>query len=103
MARKLALQDQVAIVGIGRTDYGRDLQGRTVLSLGTEAARTAIQDAGLTRNDIDGIAGTNECEFEDLQEALGIPAATWMTNIGGYYQHSHQLIYAAAAVFSGIC
>lgn len=103
MGRRLAMQDRVAIVGIGRTDYGRDLQGRSVLSLGAEAARKAIQDARLTKNDIDGIAGNNDCGYEDLQEALGIPAATWTSNVGMYYQHSHQLIYAAAAVFSGIC
>jgi acetyl-CoA acetyltransferase len=100
---KLAMQDKVAIVGIGRTDYGRDLKGRTAASLGMEAARKAITDAGLTKNDIDGICGSNELEFEDIQEGLGIPSASWMANIGGYYQQSHQLIYAAAAVFSGIC
>jgi acetyl-CoA acetyltransferase len=103
MPKKLAMQDKVAIIGIGRTPYGRDLKGRTAAGLGMEAARNAVRDAGLTKNDIDGVCGTNEIEFEDLQEGLGIPAATWMANIGGYYQHSHQLIYACAAVFAGIC
>jgi acetyl-CoA acetyltransferase len=103
MAKKLAMQDKVAIIGVGRTEYGRDLKGRTVGSLGMEAARRAIEDSGLTKDDINGICGINEIEFEDLQQGLGIPSATWMQNIGGLYQQSHQLIYASAAVYAGVC
>lgn len=103
MAKRFPIQDQVAIIGIGRSPYGRNLQGRTLHSLGMEAARRAITDARLTKNDIDGIIGTNEIEFEDLQEGLGIPMATYVQNIGMHYQQSHQLIYASAAVFAGVC
>lgn len=48
------LRDKYAIVGIGETGYVRG-SGRTTRSLSTEAVRAAIQDAGLTPGDIDGM------------------------------------------------
>jgi acetyl-CoA acetyltransferase len=75
-----------AIVGVHQTPYGRDLK-RTPLSLGLEAARAAIIDAGLTKHDIDGICGTGAgfgfpygANMLSLQEALGIPRLTWAMN-----------------------
>ena len=56
MARN-PLKDEVAIVGLGSTPYGRDIQ-RSWLSLGLEAALKAIDDAGIDRQEIDGIVGT---------------------------------------------
>ena len=47
MARN-PLKDKVAIVGVGSSPYGRDLQ-RSELSLGLEAAVNAIQDAGIDK------------------------------------------------------
>ena len=43
------------ISGVGRSASGRRL-GRTAMDLTLEAALEAIADAGLTREDIDGIA-----------------------------------------------
>jgi 3-oxoacyl-[acyl-carrier-protein] synthase III len=43
------------ISGIGRSVVGRKL-GRTGLSLTVESALQAIDDAGLSRDDIDGLA-----------------------------------------------
>src|SRR5687768_9350531 len=50
-------KDQIAVVGVGSSPYGRDLR-RSHLSLGLEAAVKAIEDAGLTKHDIDGICGS---------------------------------------------
>jgi acetyl-CoA acetyltransferase len=46
---------QAAITGIGQSDVGRRL-GRTDIDLTIDACRAAIADAGLTRDDIDGLA-----------------------------------------------
>jgi acetyl-CoA acetyltransferase len=46
---------QAAITGIGQSDVGRRL-GRTELDLTLDACLAAIEDAGLTRDDIDGLA-----------------------------------------------
>ncbi len=48
------LRGKYAIVGVGETAYTRG-SGQTTRSLGTEAVRNAITDAGLTIADIDGM------------------------------------------------
>ena len=104
MARN-PLRNQLAVVGLGSTAYGRDL-GRSHLSLGLEAAVNAIRDAGLDKNAIDGICGSgmtplamNGAGFLSLQGALGIERVTWGLNswLGSAFVH------AAAAVHAGLC
>ena len=104
MARN-PLKDKVAIVGVGSTPYGRDLQ-RTELSLGLEAAVKAIADAGIDRQEIDGLCGSGMTPlamggagFLSLQGALGIERCTWVKNgwLGSAF------VYAVEAVFSGLC
>jgi acetyl-CoA acetyltransferase len=104
MARN-PLRDKLAVVGVGSTPYGRDLQ-RTTLSLGLEAALNAIEDAGIDRQEIDGLCGSGMdtlamggAGFLSLQGALGIEKTTWVKNgwLGSCF------VYAAEAVFSGLC
>jgi acetyl-CoA acetyltransferase len=104
MARN-PLRDKIAVVGIGSTRYGRDLR-RTALSLGLEAALAAIEDAGIDRQEIDGLCGSGMdtlamggAGFLSLQGALGIEKTTWVKN--GWLGSS--FVYAAEAVFSGLC
>jgi len=98
-------RDQIAVVGVGSTPYGRDLR-RSHLSLGLEAAVKAIEDAGLTKHDIDGICGSGMTPlaqggagFLSLQGALGIERCTWALNswLGSAF------VYAAQAVATGLC
>ena len=104
MARKV-IRDQVAIVGVGSSPYGRDLE-RTHLSLGLEAATKAIADAGIDRHEIDGICGSGATPlamggagFLSLQGALDIEHCTWGQN--GWLGSA--LVYSVQAVFSGLC
>ena len=48
------LKDKYAVVGVGFTPQGR-IPGRTSLSFHIEAASNAIKDAGLKKEDIDGL------------------------------------------------
>lgn len=98
-------KDKIAVVGVGSTPYGRDLR-RSHLSLGLEAAVNAIQDAGLHKQDIDGICGSGMTPlaqggagFLSLQGALGIDTCTWALNswLGSAF------VYAAQAVATGLC
>lgn len=50
----MSLKDKYAIVGIGYTPQGR-LPGRTSLGFHLEACANAIADAGLKKDDIDGL------------------------------------------------
>jgi acetyl-CoA acetyltransferase len=49
------MRDKTAIVGIGQSEYGRYLPD-SQLRLGARALKAALDDAGLRREDIDGIA-----------------------------------------------
>ena len=49
------LERRAAITGIGQSDIGRRLN-RDPLELTLDACLAAIEDAGLTRKDIDGLA-----------------------------------------------
>ena len=51
----MQLRDQTAIVGIGQSEYGRFLPD-SQLALGATALKAALDDAGLKREDIDGVA-----------------------------------------------
>lgn len=104
MARN-PLKDRLAVVGVGSTAYGRDLE-RSELSLGLDAALRAIADAGIDRQEVDGICGSGMTPlamggagFLSLQGALGIERVTWVKNgwLGSAF------VYAAEAVFSGLC
>lgn len=50
----MSLKDKYAIVGVGYTPQGR-APGRTALSFHVEACANAIKDAGLKREDMDGL------------------------------------------------
>ena len=53
-----SLRGKVAIVGVADTEVGV-LPGRTPMEMGVEAALAAIADAGLEKNDIDGLVTCN--------------------------------------------
>lgn len=104
MARN-PVNGQVAIIGVGSSPYGRDLQ-RTELSLALEAAIAAIRDAGIDRHEIDGLCGTGMTPlamggagFLSLQGALGIESCTWVKNgwLGSAF------VYTVQAVLAGLC
>jgi acetyl-CoA acetyltransferase len=78
------LRGAAAIVGIGELKPERTRPGRDAMSLLAEAAYLAIQDAGLTKRDIDGMvvdegmgpAGSGYCT--KMAEHMGI-FPTWAT------------------------
>lgn len=97
--------DNIAVVGVGSTPYGRDLQS-SHLSLGLEAAVNAIRDAGIDKQQVDGLCGSGMTPlaqggagFLSLQGALGIDRITWGLNswLGSAFVHG------GAAVAAGLC
>ncbi len=50
----MSLKERVSVTGIGETAYSRH-SGKSVLALQLEASLKAIEDAGLSPKDIDGI------------------------------------------------
>ena len=47
--------DKAAVVGVGYTEKQGTVPGRSNISFAQEAARAAIEDAGLKKSDIDGL------------------------------------------------
>jgi acetyl-CoA acetyltransferase len=90
-------------VGIGATDYSRD-SGRSDLSLATQAALAAIDDAGLSPKDIDGIV---RCDMDlvrpnDLVQSLGLDGLSYFGEVGpGGVAPCGMIGQAVAAILSG--
>src|SRR5262245_42330630 len=99
VTRRFPARDQVAIVGVGTTPFSRD-SGRSELSLVVEACQNAIRDAGLTRDDIDGLSG-DIFRNEIVQSALGIPETGW--SVSCLTAFNIQMTNAMMAVASGVC
>ncbi len=78
MARN-PIKDQVAFVGVGSTGFFRDANARSRLDLALEAGVKAIQDAGLTKSDINGVVGTFP-EARVMASSLGLPEVTHHSN-----------------------
>ena len=88
MSRGGPFGGRAVITGAGKSQVGRRL-GRTGLELTVEACLRAIEDAGLTVDDIDGVAsypgggvpqpGFSGASTHELQNALGIAAKWYMS------------------------
>ncbi len=109
--RPLALERKALISGVGQSAIGRRLF-RDDLDLTCEAALRAIEDAGLTPRDIDGIAaypgpgqaaaGFSGPSIYDVQDALGLHVRWHLSGLEGPGQIM-PLIAAALAIGSGLC
>ncbi|OBB46996.1 acetyl-CoA acetyltransferase [Mycobacterium sp. 852002-51961_SCH5331710] len=94
-------ENRVAVVGAALSDCGR-VPNKTAMALMAQAARRAVADAGLTKDDIDGFGahGTLLPPIE-VSEYLGL-RPTWVdaTNVGG---SSWEVMgrHAAAAIAAG--
>lgn len=104
MASRNPMRDEIAIVGVGSTEFSRDAGGRSPASLGAEACIAAIRDAGVEKGEIDGVVGALE---------PGAPRANEMAAILGLESITHHsspmpvavfaLVDAMTAIFSGQC
>jgi acetyl-CoA acetyltransferase len=97
------LKDQAAICGIGATEFSKN-SGRSELQLACEAVSAAIDDAGLSPSDIDGMTTFTMDMSDDIEiaRATGIGALTFQSQIphggGAALGTLHQ---AAMAVATG--
>lgn len=105
MTRKL----QGAIIGIGELKPERYSQGKTTLSLIAESVQEAVQDAGITKEGIDGllvgpqVGETPQHVPATVSEYLGIsPNMSNMVDLGGATGPG-MVWRAAAAIEAGMC
>lgn len=99
------VKDKAAIVGVGNTEFSKN-SGRSELQLSCEAVRAALDDAGLTPADVDGMTtftmdSTDEIE---LARAVGIGDITFYSRVPHGGGAATGLIHQAVmAIASGMC
>ena len=76
------LRGRAAIAGIGQTEFSKE-SGRSELQLACEAAKAALDDAGLSPRDVDGLVTFTMDSSEEAEVArnLGIPRLTLFSRI----------------------
>lgn len=103
-----SLSGKAVIAGIGRTPFGK-LPGRSTVSLNIEAIRHALEDAGVEKDEVDGLlvkAPTSRFEMmyaQKLAEAMAL-----VPRVGGVWDHggastNSMIGYAAMAIDAGQC
>lgn len=101
----MSLRGKVAIVGAAESDVFES-QGRSPVGLMAQATKRALDDAGLTKGDIDGLFTASSYYYMPtltLGEYLQInPRYTDASVIGGCSFISH-IQHAAAAIEAGLC
>jgi len=99
------VRDKAAIVGIGRSQYGRFLP-ESQLKLGATALKGALADSGLERSDIDGLSlhmgWPLGLDYDQIAEGYGLDIryVTQMWTHGRFIAYTLQ--HAALAVISGM-
>jgi acetyl-CoA acetyltransferase len=97
-----SVSGKAAIVGVAESDQIGRVPDKPAIMLHAEAARSALAEAGLTKDDVDGLftAGISTLE---LGEYLGIePKVTDNTAVGGSSFVIH-IAHAAMAIATGRC
>jgi acetyl-CoA acetyltransferase len=98
----VSARDNIAIVGAALSDIGR-VDTKTAFELHYQAASRALADAGLTKDDVDGMAscGTGLLSPVEVAEYMGL-RPDWIdgTSVGGS-SWEFMLEHASAAIQAG--
>ncbi len=105
MTEKSGLFRKAAIVGIGATDFSAN-SGRTEQRLAMEAISAALEDAGLSPDDVDGLIGSEG----DATNQVDVVNAMGLKNIRSFCVVGHgggspcgAVAHAAMMVATGVC
>lgn len=95
---------QVAVAGMGNTEFSKN-SGRSEIQLAAEAVKAALDDAGLTPADVDGMVTFTIDNNEDvaLVRNLGVKELTYASRIPhGGGGSGGALVHAAGAIAAGL-
>jgi acetyl-CoA acetyltransferase len=99
------LTDKYCIVGVGETAYSKD-SGRTTRAMAVEAVRNAMQDAGLTASQVNGMLsyhGGDSCASPEVASDLGIRLDFYMDCSGGGSSTEALVGLAIGVIEVGMC
>ena len=114
MAGDQSLRNRVAIVGVGESDIGK-VPGMSGLGLNAQAARRALDDAGLKVSDIDGVLtaysftepyfmlGTVLCEYLGLRPRYNASLVVGGATPAVMLKHAAEAIAAGSADTILVC
>jgi acetyl-CoA acetyltransferase len=100
----MSLSRKAAVVGIGATEFSKS-SGRSELQLAAECVRAAVEDAGLSPSDVDGLTTfTMETNSEiNVARTAGLGDLTFFSKIGyGGGAACATIQQAAMAVATGV-
>ena len=103
--RRPGFLDRTALAGVGFTEFSRQ-SGRSVLALAAEACNRAIEDAGLTREDVNGLVSFSVLDdsvpTQAVATVLGLPNVTYALDMSmGGQAPCFMVMQAAMAVEFG--
>lgn len=101
----MGLQNKYCIVGVGHTKLG-DQPQVSRLGLISEAMKYAIEDAGLTNKDVDGLLTHNNVVYTHhtrVGELLGINPRFADTDTSGGASNAKNVAMACMAIDAGLC
>jgi len=100
------LKDKYCIVGVGETEYSKN-SGRTTRAMAVEAVRKAMNDAGMTSNDVDGMLsyhGGDSTTSTTIMYDLGLPRLNFFMDCSGGGSSTEALVgLAMGAIENGLC
>jgi acetyl-CoA acetyltransferase len=90
---------EVAIVGVGEADHSK-ASGRSSLQIALQATERALDDAGLSPGDVDGIMYSSSVAGQlteaDFRRHFGVSGDLWVSHEGGAMHWAATAPYAAA-------
>jgi acetyl-CoA acetyltransferase len=104
-AEAARMRDRYAIAGVGETEYSR-ASGRSTRALAVEAVRTAILDAGLPMDEVDGMLSYHSNDSTPsltVAADLGLRLNTYADVIGGGSSTEGLVAYAMGLLEVGLC
>jgi acetyl-CoA acetyltransferase len=102
----VTIRDKTAIVGVGNTNFGamyRDLDPeRTAYELAADALKAAIDDAGIDKNDIDGLLCVRTPSYARMADVAGLHHLRLVNALEGSGRMAGvALQYAVMAIVTG--
>lgn len=101
----MGFRDRAAIAGVGYTPFSKN-SGVSTLTLAVDAILAALDDAGLSVDDVDALATHRVGDSTPpwvVAPALGVPEVNWYLDQFGGGSVSHSVVaQAAMAVASGV-
>jgi acetyl-CoA acetyltransferase len=104
LSRDDSLRDRAAIVGIGHTEFSKNL-GRPERVIALEAIKAALDDAGIAARDVDGLVKFSmENTFEvEIARNMGIPNVAFFGDVAyGGGAGCGAVGHAAMAIAAGV-